>query len=154
MCELVIAAIKREQDLCSGHRRIDPNVSYRARRGQGRLLATEGEPSLSPSIFHLSNANGCGWLPKETDMSSTSKKSRGNPVMPLAAITLRFPDGSWEYCATERVPEAGDTLVRAGVTWIVVGVTEAVDDHRVVTMAAPAPEIRLPSVATKTARRR
>ena len=58
--------------------------------------------------------------------------------MPLAAITLRFPDGSWEYCATERVPEAGDTLVRADVTWIVVGVTEAVDDHRVVTMAAPA----------------
>ena len=56
------------------------------------------------------------------------------------AITLRFPDGSWEYCATERVPEAGDTPVRAGVMWIVVGVTEAVDDHRVVTMAAPAPE--------------
>ena len=87
-------------------------------------------------------------------MSSTSKKSRGNPVMPLDAITLRFPDGSWEYCATERVPEAGDSLVRAGVTWIVVGVTEAVDDHRVVTMAAPAPEIRLPSVTTKTGRRR
>jgi hypothetical protein len=83
-------------------------------------------------------------------MRSTSKK----PEMPLAAITLRFPDGSWEYCATARVPEAGDTLVRAGVTWIVVGVTEAVDDHRVVTMVAPAPEIRLPSVATKAGRRR
>ena len=66
------------------------------------------------------------------------------------AITLRFPDGSWEYCGTERVPDAGDTLVRAGVTWIVVGVTEAVDDHRVVTMALPPPEVRLTSVATKT----
>jgi hypothetical protein len=72
--------------------------------------------------------------------------------MPLATITLRFPDGSWEYCTTERVPEAGDTLVRGGVTWAVVGVTEAVDDHRVVTMAVP--EVRLPSVVTKTARRR
>ena len=46
----------------------------------------------------------------------------------------------WEYSVTERVPDAGDTLVRAGVTWIVVGVTEAVDDHRVVTMALPPPE--------------
>ena len=82
-------------------------------------------------------------------MRSKSKKPEANPVMPVAAITLRFPDGSWEYCATERVPEAGDTLVRAGVTWIVVGVTEAVDDHRVVTMAAPAPEIRLPIVRRK-----
>jgi hypothetical protein len=73
--------------------------------------------------------------------------------MPLAAITLRFPDGSWEYCTTERVPEAGDTLERAGVTWAVVGITEAVDDHQVVTMAAPAPEARIPSVATRTGRR-
>jgi hypothetical protein len=83
-------------------------------------------------------------------MRSTNTK----PEMPLAAITLRFPDGSWEYCATERVPEAGDTLVRAGVTWAVVGVTEAVDDHQVVTMALPPPEIRLPVVETKTGRRR
>ena len=59
------------------------------------------------------------------------------------AITLRFPDGSWEYCTTERVPEARDTLVRAGVTWVVVGVTETVDDHRVITLAGPAPEVRL-----------
>ena len=75
----------------------------------------------------------------------------------IAAITLRFPDGSWEYCATKRVPEAGDTLVRAGVTWNVVGVTEAVDEHRVVTMAAPAPAaevLRFPSVATKKLGRR
>ena len=85
---------------------------------------------------------------------STSKKAEANPVMALAAITLRFPDGSWEYCTTERVPEAGDTLVRAGVTWAVVGVTEAVDDHRVVTMAAPSPEVGLPHVATRTGRRR
>ena len=75
-------------------------------------------------------------------------------VVTHEVITLRFPDGSWEYCATERVPEAGDTLVRAGVTWAVVGVTEAVDDHRVVTMAIPPPEIQLPSVATKIGRRR
>ena len=85
---------------------------------------------------------------------STRKKPKANTVVPLAAITLRFPDGSWEYCATERVPEAGDTLVRAGVTWAVVGVTEAVDDHRVVTMAAPPPEVGLPHVATKTGHRR
>ena len=74
--------------------------------------------------------------------------------MTREVITLRFPDGTWEYCATERVPESGDTLVRADVTWVVVGVTEAVDDHRVVTMAAPAPEVRHPSVVTKTGRRR
>ena len=66
--------------------------------------------------------------------------------MRTAAITLRFPDGSWEYCVTERLPEAGDTLVRAGFTWAVVGVTEAVDNHRVVTMAAPPPDLRLPRV--------
>ena len=70
------------------------------------------------------------------------------------AITLRFPDGSWEYCTTERVPEARDTLVRAGVMWVVVGVTETVDDHRVITLAAPATEVRLPSVATKMGRRK
>ena len=37
---------------------------------------------------------------------------------------------------TERVPNVGGTLVRAGKTWIVAGVTEAVDGHRVVSMAA------------------
>jgi hypothetical protein len=82
------------------------------------------------------------------------ERIRRGTVMTREVITLRFPDGCWEYCTTERVPEAGDTLVRAGVTWLVVGVTEAIDDHRVVTMAAPAPEVRLPSVATKTGRRR
>ncbi len=81
-------------------------------------------------------------------MRSTNTK----PETPRAAITLRFPDGSWEYCATERVPEAGDTLVRAGVTWAVVGVTEEVDDHRVVTMGVPPPVVGLPSVTKKTGR--
>jgi hypothetical protein len=51
-------------------------------------------------------------------------------------ITIRFPSGAWEYVVTERVPDAGDTLVRDGTTWTVVGVTESVDGHRVVTMAA------------------
>jgi hypothetical protein len=50
-------------------------------------------------------------------------------------ITIRYPTGEWEYVSTERVPASGDTLVRQGQTWIVVGVTESVDDHRVVTMA-------------------
>jgi len=50
-------------------------------------------------------------------------------------ITIRFPSGAWEYVVTERVPEAGDTLVRDGKTWTVAGVTESVDGHRVVTMA-------------------
>jgi hypothetical protein len=79
---------------------------------------------------------------------------RRGAVVTGEAITLRFPDGSWEYCTTERVPEARDTLVRAGVTWVVVGVTETVDDHRVITLALPEPEVRLPIVATKKGRRR
>jgi hypothetical protein len=36
---------------------------------------------------------------------------------------------------TGRVPDVGDTLVRDGETWIVAGVTEPVDAHRVITMA-------------------
>lgn len=79
---------------------------------------------------------------------------RRGTVVTGEAITLRFPDGSWEYCTTERVPEARDTLVRAGVTWVVVGVTETVDDHRVITLALPEPEVRLPIVVTKKGRRR
>ena len=51
-------------------------------------------------------------------------------------ITIRFPNGTWEYRVTDRLPEVGDTLVRQGVTWTVVRVTESLDDHRVVTMAA------------------
>jgi hypothetical protein len=50
-------------------------------------------------------------------------------------ITIRFPSGAWEYVVTDRVPDAGDTLVRDGKTWTVVGVTESVDGHRVITMA-------------------
>jgi hypothetical protein len=38
---------------------------------------------------------------------------------------------------TERVPHLGDTLVRDGTTWVVAGVTESVDQHRVITMALP-----------------
>ena len=51
-------------------------------------------------------------------------------------ITIRFPSGAWEYVVTDRVPDAGDTLVRDGKTWTVVGVTESEDGHRVITMAA------------------
>ena len=51
-------------------------------------------------------------------------------------ITIRFPSGTWEYVVTDRVPDAGDTLVRDGKTWTVVGVTESEDGHRVITMAA------------------
>jgi len=61
-------------------------------------------------------------------------------------ITIRFPSGAWEYVVTDRVPDAGDTLVRDGKTWTVVGVTESVDGHRVVTMA---PEVvKSPTLAS------
>jgi len=56
-------------------------------------------------------------------------------------ITIRFPSGAWEYVVTERVPEAGDTLVRDGKTWTVAAVTESVDGHRVITMT---PEVVKP----------
>ena len=42
---------------------------------------------------------------------------------------------------TERVPDVGDTLGRAGKTWIVTAVTEARDNHRVIVMALR-PELR------------
>jgi hypothetical protein len=50
------------------------------------------------------------------------------------SITIRFASGAWEYVMTERVPVVGDTLLRDGRTWVVAGVTESVDDHRVITM--------------------
>jgi hypothetical protein len=56
-------------------------------------------------------------------------------------MTIRFPSGAWEYVVTERVPDVGDMLVRDGATWIVAGVTELVDHHRVITMALP-PEVQ------------
>ncbi len=56
-------------------------------------------------------------------------------------MTIRFPSGAWEYVVTERVPDVGDTLVREGTMWIVAGVTESVDHHRVITMALP-PEVQ------------
>ena len=56
------------------------------------------------------------------------------------SITIRFPTGVWEYGFTDKTPEVGDTLVRQGETWVVVAVTEAVDDHRNVTMAL-APDV-------------
>ncbi len=56
------------------------------------------------------------------------------------AITIRFPTGDWEYGFTETTPEVGHTLARQGKTWVVVGVTESMDDHRVVIMAL-APEV-------------
>jgi len=37
---------------------------------------------------------------------------------------------------TERVPALGDTLVRDGQMWVVAGVTDSVDGHRVIAMAA------------------
>ena len=51
------------------------------------------------------------------------------------SITIRFPSGLWEYGFMDKAPEVGDTLVRQGKTWVTVEVTEAVDDHREVTMA-------------------
>jgi hypothetical protein len=54
---------------------------------------------------------------------------------------MRFPSGAWEYVMTQRVPEVGDTLERDGKTWVVAGVTEAVDGHRGISMA-PSPETR------------
>jgi hypothetical protein len=51
------------------------------------------------------------------------------------SVTIRFPSGAWEYAVTERVPEVGDTLLRDGATWVVAGVTEPVDLHRMITMA-------------------
>ena len=59
--------------------------------------------------------------------------------MASESLTIRFPSGAWEYAKTERVPSVGDTLVRDGETWFVAGVTESVDDHRVITMG-PRPE--------------
>jgi hypothetical protein len=52
------------------------------------------------------------------------------------SITIRFPSGAWEYAMTERVPAVGDTLIRDGQTWVVAGVTDSVDGHRVIAMAA------------------
>ena len=51
------------------------------------------------------------------------------------SITIRFPTGEWEYGFSETTPAVGDTLARQGKTWVVVSITESVDDHRVVTMA-------------------
>jgi hypothetical protein len=51
------------------------------------------------------------------------------------SITIRFPSGVWEYGFMDKPPEVGDTLVRQGKTWVTVGVTESVDNHREVTMA-------------------
>jgi hypothetical protein len=56
-------------------------------------------------------------------------------------VTIRFPSGAWEYAVTERVPDVGDTLLRGGTSWVVAGVTESVDHHRVITMAL-SPEVQ------------
>jgi hypothetical protein len=56
------------------------------------------------------------------------------------SITIRFPTGAWEYGVSETTPAVGDTLAREGQTWVVIAVTESVDDHRVVTMAL-APDV-------------
>jgi hypothetical protein len=64
----------------------------------------------------------------------------------LEPVTIRFPTGAWEYVMTERVPDAGDTLVRGGKTWTVAGVTESEDGHRVITMV---PEVvKSPTLAS------
>jgi hypothetical protein len=57
------------------------------------------------------------------------------------SVTIRFPSGAWEYAVTERVPDVGDTLLRGGTSWVVAGVTESVDHHRVITMAL-SPEVQ------------
>ena len=49
----------------------------------------------------------------------------------IAACTAASPARRGE----RKVPHLGDTLVREGTTWVVAGVTESVDQHRVITMA-------------------
>jgi hypothetical protein len=68
------------------------------------------------------------------------------------SITIRFPDGGWEYAVTDRVPELGDTLVRDEMTWDVAAVAESVDDHRVIIMALP-PEVEKESSHLKNSAR-
>jgi hypothetical protein len=51
------------------------------------------------------------------------------------SITIRFPNGSWEYGFMDKVPGVGDTVTRQGATWVVVEVTPLVNDHRDITMA-------------------
>ena len=63
-------------------------------------------------------------------------------------VTIRFPSGAWEYVVTDRVPDAGDTLVRDGKTWTVTGVTESVDGHRVITMALAPEAVKPPTLAS------
>jgi hypothetical protein len=66
--------------------------------------------------------------------------------VPSEPITICFPSGAWEYVVTDRVPDAGDMLERDGKTWTVVGVTEPVDGHRVVTVAPVA--VQPPTLAS------
>ncbi len=73
--------------------------------------------------------------------------------MASESLTIRFPSGAWEYATTERVPNVGDTLVRDGETWFVAGVTESVDDHRVITMAPRAEVEKEPSHLKSSARK-
>ena len=73
--------------------------------------------------------------------------------MASESLTIRFPSGAWEYATTERVPNVGDTLVRDGETWFVAGVTESVDDHRVITMAPRAEAEKEPSHVKSSARK-
>lgn len=56
------------------------------------------------------------------------------------SITIRFPNGSWEYGIGETPPKIGHTMVREGQTWVVATVTTSVDGRCVVTMAQPRPD--------------
>jgi hypothetical protein len=58
------------------------------------------------------------------------------------ALVLRQAGAGAEMTITAaRRQDYGDTLVREGTTWMVAGVTESVDHHRVITMALP-PEVQ------------
>lgn len=61
--------------------------------------------------------------------------------MALEAITIRFPDGAWEYRVGETPPELGDTFVRHGQRFVVVALERSPHDHHVVTTALAPDEV-------------
>ena len=73
--------------------------------------------------------------------------------MASESLTIRFPSGAWEYVTTERVPNVGDTLVRDGEMWFVAGITESVDEHRVITMCPRPKGEKEPSHLKSSARK-
>jgi hypothetical protein len=59
------------------------------------------------------------------------------------SITMRFPNGAWEYGFMAKAPAVGDRVVRQGMTWVVLAVEDLGNDHHDVTMGrAPVREER------------